>query len=491
MSIEIELKLALANEDATRLRKHPLLKGVKPVRRKLYGLYYDTPEFDLYRRKAAFRLRREGYHWVQTVKLDSGSVGGLSMRPEYETRVVGNQADFEALPKQARKALGAKVEARLAPLFVTDFQRTIWLIEQPRGCVEVALDVGHIRVGEADLPITELELELKSGDSALLFEIADSLLDAAPLLPEYRSKALRGYALAGIWRETPCKALRAEISRNLPAGEVWRRALLAALGQLGHNLPGLLSDDDPEYVHQTRVAVRRLRTLLRLGESLGLDHADWLGEWRWFMAELAPARDWDVFVSETLAGVSASLPEPERLDELRARADAARAAARLRARAAAGDPRLTRLIFDMGAALLNEREDGPAVAKWAVQSLVKRYRRFRKQAEGFGQLDAAGRHDLRIAAKRLRYAGEVFAPLYGAKAERYLKRLAGAQDSLGASNDTAVAQRLLAELDDDGRMAHAVGVMEGYLVAHAGRHGRRLETQVKKLAALKPFWRAD
>lgn len=489
MSIEIELKLALANEDVAHLRKHPLLKAVKPVRRKLYGIYYDTPERDLYRRKAAFRLRREGYHWVQTVKLDSGSVGGLSMRPEYETRVVGNQADFDALPKEARKALGARVEASLAPLFVTDFQRTIWLIEESRGSVEVSLDVGHIRVGDADLPLTELELELKSGDSALLFEIAGRLLDSAPLLPEYRSKALRGYALAGIWREKPCKAVPVDISRDLPAGEVWRRALLAALGQLGQNLPGLISDDDPEYVHQARVAVRRLRTLLRLGESLGVASAGWQDEWRWFMAELSPARDWDVFMEQTLAEVCARLPEPDRLDELRTRAVAARTAARERARAAAGSPRLIRLIFAMAAALLNERGEGPAAATWAERMLEKRSRRFHKQADAFANLDVAGRHALRIAAKRLRYAGEVFAPLYGKKADRYLKRLAEVQDSLGESNDIAVAQRLLAELDGDGRLAHAVGLMEGYHAAHAGHHGRRLAAEVKKLVALKPFWR--
>jgi inorganic triphosphatase YgiF len=490
MSIEIELKLALADQDAARLRKHPLLKNVKPIRRKLYGIYYDTPEFDLYRHKAAFRLRREGYHWVQTVKLDSGSVAGLSMRPEFETRVVGNQADFDALPKQARKALGAKVEARLSPLIVTDFQRTIWLIEQPRGCVEVSLDVGHIQVGETDLPLTELELELKSGDSALLFEIASSLLDAVPLVPEYRSKALRGYALAGVRQERPCKAMQADIGRSLPAAEVWRRALLAALGQLGHNLPGLLSDDHPEYVHQARVAVRRMLTLLRLGESLGLDHADWLDEWRWFMAELSPARDWDVFVSETLSGLCRNMTESGRLDELRARAENARLAARARARAAAGDQRLTRLIFTMSSALLSERHAGPAAEKWAARSLVKRFRRFGKLAEGFGHLDIAGRHQLRIAAKRLRYAGEVFAPLYGKNADRYLKRLAELQDSLGEANDMAVAQRLLTELDGDGRMAHAVGLMEGYLAAHAGHHGRRLAAKVKKLVALKPYWSA-
>jgi CHAD domain-containing protein len=353
--------------------------------------------------------------------------------------------------------------------------------------VEVALDVGHVRTGEADLPLTELELELKSGDSAILFEVARELLDTVSLTPEYRSKALRGYALAGIWREAPSKAATAEIGRDLPAGEVWRRALLAALSQLGSNLPGLRSDDDPEYLHQARVAVRRLLTLCKLGEPLGFGHPNWRAEWRWFMAELSPARDWDVFVTETLAGATAGLPEPVRLDELAARAGEARRVARLRARAAAGAARLTHLIFDISEALSSERDDGPTAGKWARQSLAKRHRRFARLAGNVASLDAAGRHALRIAAKRLRYTCEVFAPLYGDRAKRTLERLASVQDELGEANDAAVAYRLLTELNTDGRLDHAAGLLEGWLAAQAGSDLRRLHGRVKRLAALKSF----
>ncbi len=489
MSVEIELKLAIAPGDAARLRRHPLLKALKPVRHKLYGLYFDTPEFDLYHRKSAFRLRREGYHWVQTVKLDQGSIGGLSVRPEYEVRVTGNRPDFDVLPVEARAALTPDIETRLAPVFVTEFQRTVWLVERPQGTVEVALDLGHIRAGEADLPLAEVELELKSGDGAVLFEIASNLLEAVPLIPEYRSKALRGYGLAGVWQEAPGKATGLAASRKLPAAEAWRRLLLAGLGQLGHNLPGLLARDDPEYLHQARVAVRRIHTMLSLGKTLGLEQPDWVGELRWFMAELSPARDWDVLELETLAGVRAGLPEPGRLDGLLERAGQVRAAARERARAAAGNSRLAALMLDMGAALLTERDDGPTLAVWAGQSLDLRLRRFRKLAGKFAQLDAAGRHRTRIAVKRLRYAGDAFAALYGAKASRQLGKVAGLQDSLGAANDTVVAHRLLAELNQDGREDYAVGLVEGFLIARSRLHESELASQVEHMAKAKPFWR--
>jgi len=489
MSVEIELKLAIAPGDAARLRRHPLLKGLKASRRKLYGIYFDTPDLDLFKQKGAFRLRREGYRWVQTVKLDQGSVGGLSLRPEYETPVTGNRPDFDILPEAARSALTPEIAGRLAPMFVTDFQRTTWLVETPEATVEIALDIGHIRAGELDMPLAEVELELKAGDGAALFEIAKSLLDAAPLVPEYRSKSLRGYGLAGVWRQAPAKAGKIRIERHLPAVEAWRRSMLSGLDQLGRNLPGLIAEDDPEYLHLARVAVRRMRTMLSLGKALGLGNETWVETLRWFMAELSPARDWDVMMTETLAGVCAAVPEPARLDELLARAEHARRAARDRARAAAGDRRLTALVLDMGAALLTERDQGPELAKWAARSLDKRLRRFRKLADAFDRLDAEGRHRTRIAAKRLRYAGEAFASLYKAKAGHYLDRVARLQDDLGAANDMAVAHRLLAELNQDGGIDYAVGLVEGLLIARAGRHGGKLADQVAEVAGEKGFWR--
>lgn len=489
MSVEIELKLAIAPAAVARLRRHPLLKGVKAGRHKLYGIYFDTPEFELFERKCAFRLRREGYHWVQTVKLDHGSTAGLSVRPEYEVQVTGNQPDFGVLPPEARAALGDDLVERLGPAFVTDFQRTTWLIERPQGTVEVALDLGVIRAGESESAVAEVELELKSGDGAALFDTARELLESVAMVPEYRSKALRGYGLAGVWQQAPCKAIRAEVAPDMPAAEAWRLSLLAALNQLGRNLPGLLAEDDPEYLHQARVAVRRLRTMLSLGKSLGLERAAWVDELRWFMAELSSARDWDVLATETLAGVCAGLPDPERLDGLLVRAGKARAAARQRARTAAGDRRLATLLMDMGADLLVEREGGPALAAWAGQALDKRLRRFRKQVREFADLDAAGRHQARIAAKRLRYAGEAFAALYGNKAARYLEAVADLQDDLGVANDIVVAHRLLAELNRDGREAYAAGLAEGYIAAQAGLHGDGLAAQVGRVLKARPFWR--
>jgi len=490
MSLEVELKLAIAPADIPRLRRHPLLKGLKPQRNKLYGIYFDTPDFDLYKARGAFRLRREGYHWVQTVKLDRGSTAGLSVRPEFETRVTGNQPDFGVLPEQARAMLTPGVIKRLAPRLVTDFQRTTWTLEQPGGTVELALDLGCIRAGEVESPVAEIELELKSGDGRVLFDVAEALLDAAALIPEYRSKALRGYQLTGVWKEKPCKAIPAEVEPGMVAAEAWRRSLLAALTQLGRNLPGLLADPDPEYLHQARVAVRRLRTMLGLGRRIGLDQPDWNDELRWFMGELSPARDWDVMVTETLAAVRAGLPDATRLDGLVAAAEARRDLARRRARTAVRDPRLTRLILAIGQALLDPRHDGFRLETWGARALERRRRRLAKLAKDYAQLDAPGRHLLRIAAKRLRYAGEAFAPLYGEAADGYLAEVARLQDGLGFANDVAVAHGLLGELlAKDRKLVHAAGLVEGFMVGASSDSVPRMGELAARIAAAPPFWK--
>ncbi len=514
MPVEIELKLAIASGDVARLRRHPLLKGVKSTTRRLYGIYFDTPKFELFHRRGAIRLRREGYHWVQTVKLDSQVSGGLSTRPEWEVRVTGNRPDFQVLPAEARECVDADLLERLAPLFVTDFRRTTWLLEFPGGTVEVAIDQGHIRPGldepaqsgkpgraikahhgapthdpVGEMAVSEVELELKAGDPEVLFDVALAMLESVPMLPEFRSKALRGYILAGVHQPAPSKAVDVAIEPHLPATEAWRRMLLAALTQFSRNLPGFLDGQDPEYLHQMRVAVRRMSTLLSLGDEFVEAPAHWRDELRWLMGELSPARDWDVMETQTLAMVYAGLPEPHRLDDLIMVARDRRSQANQRAREAVLDRRCAHLLLDIGRALLTVRETGPELAEWARSVLDKRWRRFRKLGRQFADLKAAERHRLRIAAKRLRYAGEIFAPLRGKQASLFLKSLAGVQDRLGVANDAAVAHALLNSLDSDGSLERAIGLVDGYLASQTTGGMRKMAKLVANMAAEKPFWR--
>lgn len=202
--METELKLSLNAADLPTLRAHPLLVGPSDTQR-LLNTYFDTPGLDLQRARMAVRERLSGSDWLLTVKTAGSSVGGLSRRQEWEGPTIPGELDFAALvddPALATQLMAWRAELR--PLFCTDFERQRWVITQSDAQIEVALDLGDIRVPGTALsaPILELELELLSGPDSALPALAQALRHspggALRLTPSDTSKAQRGMTL---WRQ--------------------------------------------------------------------------------------------------------------------------------------------------------------------------------------------------------------------------------------------------------------------------------------------------
>src|SRR5690606_3175435 len=83
-----------------------------------------------------------------------------------------------------------ELAGRLQPALETEFRRSLRTVRPSGGgVIELAFDVGAVRAGEATLPISELELELKDGRAAQLFELALGLIELVPARIEVRSKA--------------------------------------------------------------------------------------------------------------------------------------------------------------------------------------------------------------------------------------------------------------------------------------------------------------
>lgn len=489
--MEIELKLALDSRHLHRLKRHPLLASVKPVSRLLHSVYYDTPDFALMRRGIAYRLRRVGYHWVQTVKSEAEAVGALTSRPEWEVRVAGNTPDFSVLPAEAL-ALFQDIDLNLiAPLFVTEFKRLTWLIQARGSAMEVALDAGAIYAGEASQPLSELEIELKSGTAAALFDLALDLLGAAPLKVEPRSKAARGYAMAGAYQPAPVKAIRPELDAGMPAGQAWCAIVHAALVQVGANVPGFLSQpDNIEYLHQLRVGLRRLRAAAGLRKSLGWARPEWDVVLRDLMHSLNPARDWDVFLDETLPRVLAGFVDDPIGEALLSQIQRAAARARKTAQDAIASPAFTRLILEIGQGLLASTETEVLARDWSTQVLGERWDDLRKQARKMDKLGPGGRHEMRIAAKRLRYAADAFESLYGKRGRKFIAGLATLQDDLGLANDVVVAANLLRGLGlKQPALAFDCGRMVGLLTLTTQAHGEDAGRQWQTLVKLPHYWR--
>lgn len=495
--MEIELKLALQPRHTRRVRRHPLLNQITPEQRLLLSIYFDTPKFDLMRRGIALRVRQVDDRWIQTLKAEAQSVGALSNRPEWEMAVTdGNRPDFSVLPQTALDLLAGIKLKRIVPVFTTEFQRTTWQIGNSQAQAEVALDTGKIYAGKMHRDICEVEIELKSGASVFLFDVATQLLQQVPLHIEPRSKAERGYILSGALNPTPVKAVHATIHKNQTVGEAGNAILQAALVQMVANVPGFLDHaHDTEYLHQLRIALRRLRTGVLLMKSLRQTPPEWNQSLRESIHILNPARDWDVFLHETLPEILTVLqasPGNTPIEDtvLALMQDTARHT-RQRAQTELLKPAFTQLVLDIGRSLLvapTDMQIGDTKA-WAEAILEKRWQKLRKHCRGFAKLDPAERHKARITAKKMRYTTEAFAPLYGKRADHFIAALAALQDELGHENDTRIGMQLLRKLPKQSiALSFDLGRLSGVLESEATQRAHLSSTTWQRLARSKLFW---
>ncbi|MBJ9926736.1 CHAD domain-containing protein [Burkholderia cenocepacia] len=376
--------------------------------------------------------------------------------------------------------------------------------ERPRGrwahdtrvVVEMTLDDITLH-GGGEPPRRHVELRLAAPDwetvaartAALhaLFAAARELSGAWPAFVQLTSVIDRACA-GGPVAATLVKAQPVDLT-----GIRTQRAALFALSgditaQWLGNECGVLDRDDPEFVHQMRVALRRLRTLMRFfprftdrqwRDTLGVDL-------RWLAKLLGTVRDWDVFATESLPALIAADGGSSDWDGTLDAARAQSMAARVELRQALHSARYARLTLGwlewLSALALPaaDGDDAPSLRRHAT----KRVRRLFGHLYGspsLTSLDTAARHQVRIDAKRLRYALEFFASLASRRTRtETVKTLARVQSVLGEANDAMVALRHLEQL---AAPPYQLGFVRGYGAALEQRAARDAETL---LASLRP-----
>lgn len=463
--MEIELKLSGQPEALKDAFSSAAIRDKATERgrsKRLENIYYDTEDRRLRARGLAFRVRRDGRRYYQTLKSDDA--GGLAAyRGEWQTPLRSSEPDLGLMPEGAAALLGELVSRdELRSMFTTRVQRSVRRIKSTdrnggSSLVEAALDLGTIECNGASLPIAELELELLEGSPEALYDLALDLDALAPLHVETRSKSARGYALASgaspAWRKAEALSFAPEATVN----DAIQAILRNCVEHWCANEAAALDGSDPEGVHQMRVAIRRLRSALSLfGRLLDPEARAWLSaDAKAIVSELGPARDWDVFLAELLAPVVAARPNDPDLSRLVEAAKAARAEGYGRVRAAIEAPTYTRYMLRLRRWIEAHgwREAAPErAAAWLDRPLVefaahvlgKRHRKALELGRDFSELSAAARHQVRIALKKLRYATEFFQALYpGKRTKPYLAALKELQDDLGHLNDVAVAEQLI------------------------------------------------
>ena len=314
---EIELKLRLPRGLVATLVRHPVVRALKRGRARTESLsstYFDTDDWRLAREGIAVRIRRAGRRWIQTVKgaATSEAGGGLAARAEYEWTLPATDrsppldlAAVAATPFGNRIAKAASKDG-FGARCTTEFRRTTIPLAFPdRTTALLCIDVGAVRgppPKRSRAAFCEVEIELETGNPLRLFELALALLGDLPLAVEPRSKAERGRALATGMAPRPALAQDVLLPEGSDAAAAIAAIVRNCLRQVEANADGLLADDDPEWIHQMRVGVRRLRSCLALARRhvppAVLGHLD--GDLRWLAGTLGPARDLDVFTKETL-----------------------------------------------------------------------------------------------------------------------------------------------------------------------------------------------
>jgi inorganic triphosphatase YgiF len=497
MHIERELKFRLPAEAERRL--WPQLPGAPaPRRRRLDSTYFDTPDFRLRDARAALRLRRDGRRRIMCFKCEPPATPGIPQRREWEAPAPRGKFSTEALPCDEIKADTGidlrRLAASFARVFDTRFERrSADVLLQDGTRVEVCLDAGTIAAGRASAPLLELELELIEGSPASMLVLAEALVEPLHLEHEARSKAERGYRLLESRSAAPLKAQPPRLRRDMSAEQAMLAMLDNCRAHVQGNVPGTLQSRDPEFLHQLRVGLRRLRSVLRTFSPLVTRNSvrPLTRELRSIVSRLASARDWDVFhamLSKEIAPPAARPPELARLlRKVRARRSAARAQAREALASAAFQKFLLHLMRWMEQAPWRGSPElrhaaAQAVAQYGRRALARQERKTMRHADRIDWSDPAARHRLRILVKRLRYACEFFSDILPSRAaRRYLNRLESVQDVLGELNDIAVARRLLEELGT-GTNPEGAAFVQGWFAARQG-------FLVDRLAAVWRSWK--
>lgn len=200
METEIELKyLVDANnveDEVSKLLDRQNIKYEKKSK-SLINSYFDTTDLTLRKLDMGLRVRTYPERCEQTIKTAGIVVGGLHQRPEYNINIDASQPDLSLFPPTIwpENYDITFLQGSIVPIFSTDFERITWQVSHELGVVELAYDKGVIESNNQSEVISEIELELLSGEVNALFEVAKTLFSALIIRPGLKSKAARGYAL--------------------------------------------------------------------------------------------------------------------------------------------------------------------------------------------------------------------------------------------------------------------------------------------------------
>jgi CHAD domain-containing protein len=462
--------------------------------------YYDTRDHALLRAQMTLRRR--------TGSTDVGWQLKVPQEP-FREEIRTGPTDDDAVPEElADLLLGVRTGQELVQVASVTTERSVTTLLDADGRRLAEIDDDNVQAsaiddGAATTPTTwrEVEVELGGDDLGLLNDLGKRLrrVGARPSASSSKlARALDADEAAGATANTPKtpKAAKAPKARTakLRAADV----VMAYVGQqqrvmLAGDLA--LRRDQDSAIHQTRVAVRRLRSTLRVFAPFFDERqtADLDAELRWYAAMLGAVRDRQV-LRDRLDTAIADVDETLLLGPVRARVDAELQ----REQSDSWQHLKTELTADRYLNLLAN------VARWVRQPPItgaaRRPTRAIAKLMRRGENRVAQRlrhanetedthvlHAARKAAKRARYAAEAAGPVIGTKeATRRAKKYQWLQDLLGEHQDSLVSADLLRRL---GATAGATAGENGFAfgLLHERETQRARAIRAKARAAAKHY----
>jgi CHAD domain-containing protein len=454
---------------------------------RLEARYYDTEDLRLIRSGITLR-RRQG-----------GSDPGWHLKlPESGDSRREIQVPLSRAARQVPKELGRLVRAftrgeALGPVaeISTVRHRVVLLDEAGDSLAEVMDDDVSASTMGSQTELShwrEIEVELTGGGQGLL-AAADKRLRRSGLRPAGRQAKLER-ALAG---ELPSR--NGTGGRPVPLATAADVVLAYAGSQVAAimALDPLVRRDDPDVLHQMRVATRRLRSTLKtFGRVLRAEDTGPLGdELKWLGGVLGASRDAEVMAGRLQAGLD-ELPPELIMGPVRARVRAHFAPVEAEARAAVlealdGDRYLS--LLDSLDALLVDPPLTPEAGRPAAEVLpaevrhtrrrVRRRMRRARHAPAGPDRDTA-LHEARKAAKRTRYAAEAVSPAFGKPAGRFAKHVKTVQSVLGDHHDGVVARATIRDLGVQAHLAGENAFTFGALYEQDACRAQDLEAQARR-----------
>ncbi len=264
---EIEIKFRTDAAGLALLMDAPLIKTANdPQTENLKATYFDTPSNALRKKGIILRIRKSGDDVpVLGMKAPGAAGDGPFHRREVEVKSPSLKPNLALFDKTSAKFLTRIIgDQPLAAKFKMEFKRQSGLVTSGSSVIEIAVDHGHISCGKLRVPLAEVELELVSGNKSDLLDLGTRLAKDFPLRLDFVSKAEKGFRALLEEKPLPVKAAPIQSKSLATIDDAVTAIISNTLAHFVANWACLRETDEPESIHQMRIALRRMRCALSI-----------------------------------------------------------------------------------------------------------------------------------------------------------------------------------------------------------------------------------